>query len=114
MTHTEHARHPLPKLCKPSNHRRPASPRNAGSKHGARVAAEGVHLGEGAMDTLGKASGGDLRKAITTLQSAVRLKARRTASCLALSCEGCRASRVQPTDCLAPCNSWPRTTTSCS
>ena len=28
------------------------------------------------MDTLGKVSGGDLRKAITTLQSAVRLKAR--------------------------------------
>ena len=39
-------------------------------------AAEGVSLGEGAMDTLGKVSGGDLRKAITTLQSAVRLKAR--------------------------------------
>ena len=35
---------------------------------------EGVELQEGAMDTLGKVSGGDLRKAITTLQSAVRLK----------------------------------------
>ena len=28
------------------------------------------------METLGKVSGGDLRKAITTLQSAVRLKVR--------------------------------------
>ncbi|CAL8469989.1 g9531 [Coccomyxa elongata] len=35
---------------------------------------EGVELQEGAMETLGKVSGGDLRKAITTLQSAVRLK----------------------------------------
>ncbi len=61
-----------------------------------------MHLGEGAMDTLGKVSGGDLRKAITTLQSAVRLKACLAASCLALSWKGCRASRVQPTDCLTP------------
>ena len=37
---------------------------------------EGVELQPGAMDTLGKVSNGDLRKAITTLQSAVRLKAR--------------------------------------
>uniref|UniRef100_A0A061RFM7 Replication factor C subunit 2/4 n=2 Tax=Tetraselmis sp. GSL018 TaxID=582737 RepID=A0A061RFM7_9CHLO len=34
---------------------------------------EGVSLEEGAMACLGKVSGGDLRKAITTLQSAVRL-----------------------------------------
>lgn len=33
-----------------------------------------MELQEGAMETLGKVSGGDLRKAITTLQSAVRLK----------------------------------------
>lgn len=37
-------------------------------------AEEGVELQEGAMETLAKVSGGDLRKAITTLQSAVRLK----------------------------------------
>ncbi len=35
--------------------------------------AEGVSLAAGTMDTLGKVSGGDLRKAITCLQSAVRL-----------------------------------------
>lgn len=34
---------------------------------------ENVQLGDGAMDTLAMVSGGDLRKAITTLQSAVRL-----------------------------------------
>lgn len=34
---------------------------------------EGVELGPGAMATLGRVSGGDLRKAITTLQSAVCL-----------------------------------------
>ena len=33
-----------------------------------------MSLGEGALGTLGRVSGGDLRKAITTLQSAVRLK----------------------------------------
>ena len=37
---------------------------------------EGVELRPGAMETLAKVSGGDLRKAITTLQSAVRLKVR--------------------------------------
>jgi replication factor C subunit 2/4 len=37
-------------------------------------AAEGVEMEQGAMATLGRVSGGDLRKAITTLQSAVRLK----------------------------------------
>ncbi|CAL5218787.1 g509 [Coccomyxa viridis] len=35
---------------------------------------EGVTLEAGAMDTLGKVAGGDMRKAITTLQSAVRLR----------------------------------------
>ncbi len=37
-------------------------------------AEEGVTLEAGAMDTLGKVAGGDMRKAITTLQSAVRLR----------------------------------------
>ncbi|KAK9814340.1 hypothetical protein WJX72_004141 [[Myrmecia] bisecta] len=36
--------------------------------------AEGVELVGEAMETLGRVSGGDLRKAITTLQSAVRLR----------------------------------------
>lgn len=36
-------------------------------------AEEGVELGEGALETLGNVSGGDMRKAITTLQSAFRL-----------------------------------------
>ena len=31
-------------------------------------------LEAGAMDTLGKVAGGDMRKAITTVQSAVRLR----------------------------------------
>ena len=31
-------------------------------------------LQSGAMETLGKVAGGDMRKAITTLQSAVRLR----------------------------------------
>lgn len=35
---------------------------------------EGVTIAEGAMETLSEVSGGDMRKAITTLQSAVRLK----------------------------------------
>ena len=39
-------------------------------------AEEGVKLGPGAMETLGKVAVGDMRKAITTLQSAVRLKVR--------------------------------------
>ena len=39
-------------------------------------AEEGVRLEAGAMDTLGKVAGGDMRKAITTLQSAVRLRVR--------------------------------------
>ena len=39
-------------------------------------AEEGVTLEAGAMDTLGKVAGGDMRKAITTLQSAVRLRVR--------------------------------------
>lgn len=39
-------------------------------------AEEGVKLEPGAMETLGKVAGGDMRKAITTLQSAVRLKVR--------------------------------------
>jgi hypothetical protein len=34
------------------------------------------------METLGKVSGGDLRKAITTLQSAVRLKVMCVPSCM--------------------------------
>lgn len=38
------------------------------------AAAEGVRLGEGVTRTLSQVSGGDLRKAITTLQSAVRLR----------------------------------------
>ena len=37
-------------------------------------AEEGVALQSGAMETLGKVAGGDMRKAITTLQSAVRLR----------------------------------------
>ena len=37
-------------------------------------AEEGVTLQSGAMETLGKVAGGDMRKAITTLQSAVRLR----------------------------------------
>ena len=37
-------------------------------------AEEGVALQTGAMETLGRVAGGDMRKAITTLQSAVRLK----------------------------------------
>ena len=37
-------------------------------------AEEGVTLEAGAMETLSKVSGGDLRRAITTLQSAVRLQ----------------------------------------
>lgn len=37
-------------------------------------AAEGVTLGEGALETLSQVSGGDMRKTITTLQSAVRLR----------------------------------------
>ena len=41
----------------------------------AKCAEEGVEMKLGAMETLGKVSNGDLRKAITTLQSAVRLKA---------------------------------------
>jgi replication factor C subunit 2/4 len=36
--------------------------------------AEGVQLGEDALSTLSKVSGGDMRRAITTLQSAARLK----------------------------------------
>ncbi|KAL4426978.1 hypothetical protein ABPG77_009539 [Micractinium sp. CCAP 211/92] len=36
--------------------------------------AEGVELGDGALETLSQVSGGDMRKAITTLQSAVRLR----------------------------------------
>ena len=36
-------------------------------------AAEGVTLDVGAMEALSRVSNGDLRKAITTLQSAVRL-----------------------------------------
>eukprot|EP00887_Chlorella_sp_A99_P002641 scaffold6.g2641.t1 len=36
-------------------------------------AAEGVEMGEGALEALSRVSGGDMRKAITTLQSAVRL-----------------------------------------
>ena len=39
-------------------------------------AEEGVTLAPGAMETLSKVSGGDLRRAITTLQSAVRLQVR--------------------------------------
>lgn len=35
---------------------------------------EGVTLATGAMGTLSKVSGGDLRRGITTLQSAVRLQ----------------------------------------
>lgn len=35
---------------------------------------EGVELGPGSLDTLGAVSRGDLRRAITSLQSAVRLK----------------------------------------
>lgn len=35
---------------------------------------EDVDLGEGSLETLAKASRGDLRRAITSLQSAVRLK----------------------------------------
>ncbi|KAK9800220.1 hypothetical protein WJX73_010887 [Symbiochloris irregularis] len=35
---------------------------------------EGVTMGSGSMETLSKVSGGDLRRAITTLQSAVRLQ----------------------------------------
>ncbi len=38
------------------------------------AAEEGVDLSDEALGTLGRVSGGDLRKAITTLQSAVRLK----------------------------------------
>lgn len=37
-------------------------------------AAEGVAMGEGALEALSRVSGGDMRKAITTLQSAVRLR----------------------------------------
>lgn len=37
-------------------------------------AAEGVTLEAGSMEGLSRVSNGDLRKAITTLQSAVRLK----------------------------------------
>ncbi len=33
-----------------------------------------MKLEAGAMETLGKVAGGDMRKAITTLQSAVRLR----------------------------------------
>lgn len=36
---------------------------------------EGVTLAEGALEALGAVSGGDLRRAITTLQSAARLGA---------------------------------------
>ncbi|PSC72697.1 replication factor C subunit 2 [Micractinium conductrix] len=36
--------------------------------------AEDVELGEGALETLSRVSGGDMRKAITSLQSAVRLR----------------------------------------
>ena len=39
-----------------------------------KAAEEGVELAEGAMEALGRVSGGDLRRGITTLQSAVRLK----------------------------------------
>ncbi len=43
-----------------------------------------MKLEPGAMETLGKVAGGDMRKAITTLQSAVRLKVRcATPECLA-------------------------------
>ena len=38
------------------------------------------------MDTLGKVSGGDLRKAITTLQSAARLKVRPPVPAQAVVC----------------------------
>jgi hypothetical protein len=37
-------------------------------------AEEGVELGEGALEALSVVAGGDMRKAITTLQSAVRLR----------------------------------------
>ncbi len=50
-----------------------------------------MSLGEGAMETLGAVSGGDLRKAITTLQSAVRLKAR---GCLLGHVRAVRACRT--------------------
>lgn len=44
------------------------------------------------METLGKVSGGDLRKAITTLQSAVRLKVSSTSP---FTSAACRASKHQ-------------------
>jgi DNA polymerase III delta prime subunit len=47
---------------------------------------EDVTLQDGAMACLSKVSGGDLRKAITTLQSAVRLAGKRCCHLADLSC----------------------------
>lgn len=53
-----------------------SSVRKGDPKRDVMPAEEGVKLKPGAMETLGKVAGGDMRKAITTLQSAVRLKVR--------------------------------------
>ena len=48
-----------------------------------RAAEEGVELEPGTMEVLGKVSNGDMRRAITSLQSAVRLQVTCPAACLA-------------------------------
>jgi len=49
---------------------------------------EGVTLGPDVMATLGTVSGGDLRRAITTLQSAVRLAGPAVSRCAVVVCGG--------------------------
>lgn len=49
---------------------------------------EGVELDDGSMETLGKVAAGDMRKAITTLQSAFRLKGSPVASATLLDVAG--------------------------
>ena len=45
---------------------------------------EGVTLAPGAAELLGQVSGGDLRKAVTSLQSAVRLSGKTVPRCVVL------------------------------
>jgi hypothetical protein len=73
--------HPMACSAGPNGTCRCRSLRGNGSIHRSEAhrsvchaAEEGVDLSDEALSTLGRVSGGDLRKAITTLQSAVRLK----------------------------------------
>lgn len=55
---------------------------------------EHVELGDRSMETLGKVAGGDMRKAITTLQSAFRLKGSPVESATLLDVAGAVPSQV--------------------